>query len=149
MQMRSSCQIQIDEVTSLLGHSRSILWTKTRNRPLQFLTRWPLCPAHTHHSQRRAVALLPSGSQRPYLPGTPRSSAFAHRTVLRYPSARSRSRSMHLYGYSSAFPRIRTNYHYMSQPDDFVRERAQAGLRPTGRTTTVDSRRLRRLGRVA
>eukprot|EP01046_Picozoa_sp_COSAG06_P097593 COSAG06_NODE_43693_length_369_cov_4.418519_1_plen_26_part_10 len=26
---------------------------------------------------------------------------------------------MHLHGYSSAFPRIRTNHHYMAQPDDF------------------------------
>ncbi len=41
-----------------------------------------------------------------------------------YECERSRSRSMHLHGYSSAFPRIRTNHHYMAQPDDFGPRRA-------------------------
>ena len=35
---------------------------------------------------------------------------------------------MHLHGYSSAFPRIRTNHHYMAQPDDFGPRRAHGAF---------------------
>ena len=42
--------------------------------------------------------------------------------------SRSRSRSMHLHGYSSAFPRIRTNHHYVAQPDDFGPRRAHGAF---------------------
>ena len=35
---------------------------------------------------------------------------------------------MHLHGYSSAFPRIRTNHHYVAQPDDFGPRRAHGAF---------------------
>ena len=41
---------------------------------------------------------------------------------------RSRSRLMYLHGYSLAFPRIRTNHHYIAQPDDFGPRRAHGAL---------------------
>ena len=53
-----------------------------------------------------------------------------HRTAARplALASRSRSRSMHLHGYSSAFPRIRTNHHYVAQPGDFGPRRAHGAF---------------------